>query len=333
MNKKLLVIICFIILIISILIVSLLITSSFTNNTVDNTYNLVTDISITDNLLNQADEANDIYSDIIGLSLSEEEFPKLDGSTATIPLGEALAAFMMSKDRGECKKYTKFSGTNDAYKRLVDRKADLLLVYEKPNDADEYLQHNSTEIEMVAIGKDALVFFVNAKNPINNLSYEQIVDIYSGKITNWKDVGGQDKDIAAFQRNETSGSQTLMIKLVMKGEALMPARENYISHTMSGIINAIADYDNGQFAIGYNMYYYVTEMNEDPNIKILSIDKIFANKATILGGEYPFVNDFYAAIRKNTPEQNPERLLFRWLQSTEGQALIESEGYSILSKK
>ncbi|MCL1974773.1 MAG: substrate-binding domain-containing protein [Firmicutes bacterium] len=275
---------------------------------------------------------DEAFPDVLGLELSESEFPRLDGSTSTIPLGEALAAIIMGKDREECKKYAGFSGTNESYKNLVDGKTDILVVYEMPDEAKEYVNEKSCELEIAPIGRDGLVFIVNVQNPVNNLTTQQIVDIYTGKITDWQEVGGEDAPIAAYQRNETSGSQTLMKKLVMREMPLMIPRENHIAWGMFEIINSIADYDNGQFAIGYNMYYYVEEMEKDPNIKILSVDGVFPGNDTIASGKYPFVNNFYVVIRQDAPEESPERLLYRWLQSIEGQMLIASQGYVTLRK-
>jgi phosphate transport system substrate-binding protein len=265
--------------------------------------------------------------DVSGLSISENEFPRLDGSTSTIPLGEAIAAIMTGKDRAACKQYAKFTGTNEAYINLVNGDTDILVVYEMPDEAAAYIQEKGAELEIAPIGRDALVFIVNSQNPIDSLTTQQIIDIYSGKITNWQEVGGKDEAIAAYQRNDTSGSQTLMKKLVMNETPLMLPRENFIAWGMNEIITSVATYDNSHSAIGYNVYYYVTEMKKDPNIKILAVDGVEPNNKTIAGGEYPFVNDFYTVIRKSAKKNSTERLLFDWLQSDEGQMLIDAEGY------
>ena len=291
--------------------------------------------------------SGDILLDVLGL-LSEDDFPRLDGSTATKPLGEALAALIMGKDRAACKEFADFSGTNEAYIRLADGEADLLLVYEMPSEADEYVRDQASSFEIASIGMDALIFMVSTLNPVDNLTTQQIIDIYawpeyrinyfwaphthhiSGKITNWRTVGGKDAPILAFQRNNDSGSHTLMKKLVMGETPLAPAQKHLIVYSMSEILNVIADYDNGPNSIGYNVYYYVAEMEKDPHVKILSVDGVAPGNDTIASGKYPFVNDFYAVIRATAKPDSPERLLFRWLQTVEGQLLIEAEGYVAL---
>jgi len=70
----------------------------------------------------------------------------------------------------------------------------------------EYAEECGTTFKYTQIGTEAFVFFVHKDNPIDSLTVEQIKGIYSGEITNWSEVGGDDEKIVAFQRNEGSGS-------------------------------------------------------------------------------------------------------------------------------
>ena len=92
----------------------------------------------------------------------------------------------------------------------------MLVVYEAPDSVKEELEAANVQLEQKPIGVDALVFIVNEDNPVTDLTQQQLRDIYAGKITNWKDVGGQDLDIVAFQRRSDSGSQTLFQKLLIQ---------------------------------------------------------------------------------------------------------------------
>jgi ABC-type phosphate transport system substrate-binding protein len=259
------------------------------------------------------------------LTLTESEYPRIDGSTATIPLGEATAAVLMGKDRADCAVYADFTGTDSAYHRLVNEQVDLLIVYEASRDTQRSIQH--AKFQKAAIGSDALVFLVNIKNPVDNLTVEQIRDIYAGKITNWNEVGGDNEPIAAFQRNATAGSQALMESLVMGGTPMMNPQENFLANSMGGLVSAVSSFDSGRYALGYNVYYYVTEMKKDPNIKIISVNGIEPSTETISGGKYPLTNDFYAIIRNDEPDSSPASRVFHWLQESEGQSLIKKEGY------
>jgi len=261
---------------------------------------------------------------IVEIEITNDNFPRIDGSTATIPLGEAVAAALLGLPRSEAAAYAVFSGTNEAFLRLVGGSADLLIVYDPPQDTlDEY----GEELNIVPIGCDALVFLVNAANPVSNLTSEQILDIYTGKITNWSEIGGEDGEILPYQRNETSGSQAWFRRLVAGERELAPAPAGLIYSDMSGLLAAIAAYDNGPYAVGYNMYYYVTQMKNDSNIKILTVEGIAPSDETIASGRYPYVGQFYTVIRKDTASDTAAYAIFNWLQTAEAAALMKSEGY------
>ena len=97
----------------------------------------------------------------------------------------------------------------------------LIIAYEAPESVKEELKADGDPLEQKAIGRDALVFIVNEDNPVQSLTRQQLKDIYAGTITNWKDVGGKDQEIIAFQRRADSGSQTLFQKLLIQGGPLM----------------------------------------------------------------------------------------------------------------
>ena len=98
--------------------------------------------------------------------------------------------------------------------------------------------------------------------------------IFSGQITNWKEVGGEDLDIIPFQRNSEAGSQTLMEKLVMDGLEMMDAPEAWVPDSMMGLLEAVREYDNSPSAIGYTVYYYANDMEMAKGLKVLTIQAL-----------------------------------------------------------
>jgi len=258
-------------------------------------------------------------------AFTQENMPRIDGSTATIPLISAVRSVLLGIEREDD---VTVSGTDNAYVNLIDGKTDVLLVYSPSPDTLDYADGQGVKLEMAPIGKDALVFLVNSKNPVQSLTDEQIVGIYSGKITNWKDVGGKDAEIRAYQRQLLSGSQTMMNKLVMKGTPMAEAPAGYVIGEMGGLVDAVATFDGAEYSIGYNVYYYVSRMKLDDNIRLLSVGEVAPSTDSISSGDYPYVSDFYAVIRSDAPEGSPQRILFNWIQTADGQALVRSEGYA-----
>ena len=312
--------------------ITMIVETTETTETTDSaeTENIALDTSlfITTELL-MPSKSTEVLSPFVinGFTFTEENFPRIDGSTATIPLIEAVTSLLLGKPRWTIE--TLVSKTSSAYHSLSSEHADILFVYDVGDETRRSI--NADEIfETVPIGRDALVFLVNRDNPLDNLTTEQVQKIFTGEYTNWSELSGSDEIIRAYQRDDGSGSQALMDKLVMPGlEMADPASIPVISG-MGGLVEAVADYSGAPSGIGYNVYFYVTEMRGNDYIKILSIDGVMPSYDTILSGEYPHISEFYSIIRKSEPDDSPARILHEWIQSEEGQNLIASENYVAL---
>ena len=263
---------------------------------------------------------------------TKENYPRMGGSLANLPLGEAVTATLLDISREEANSMVTFEGsTTDNYKWLADGRFDIILAYEMGDEAKEYLEEKNVELEMTPIGTDALVFICSLENKLDSLTDEQIRQIYKGNVTNWKDVGGEDHPIIAYQRNKDSGSQTLFDKIIDLGDELMEAPSDIRIGSMIGLLEAVADYDNSKDALGYTVYYYLTNMEADKltTSKLLSVDGVAPTNETIAEGKYPYVNDFYVVIRKDAPEYSPERILYNWICSEQGKELARRENYVV----
>lgn len=259
---------------------------------------------------------------------TRDNFPRLDGSTATVPLGQAVAAVLLGESRESVNDLTQFNKTSRAYYNLVDGNADLLIVAEGGEDSYSYRDEHNKTWRMEPIAAETLVFFVNADNPVDGLTLDQVRDIYSGKITNWKEVGGSDAPIQAYQRPAGGGSQAIMDKEIMQGLPMMePANTDYVVSSMEGIISAVRSWDDRPDALGYTVYYYATDMGMADGLKLLTIDGVAPNDDTIRSGAYPIHTYYYAVMDAETPADSPTAILFDWLLSQEGQNLISSQGY------
>jgi ABC-type phosphate transport system substrate-binding protein len=262
-----------------------------------------------------------------------DDYPIVDGSTATLPLSYKLMQAVTGCTEDVAEAAIAHSKTTESFYSLVDNRADLLLVYEPSQDAYDYAKQSGVKLLMKPIGRDALVFLINPANPLSSLTHDQLVDIYTGKAVNWKDVGGEDLPIVAYQRIENSGSQVMMEKQVMKGTAMMDAPKELRTDEMAELIDEVASYVDAPSAIGYSVYYYVHNMYSSSNIKLLQVGGIAPDNASIASGDYPFTQDFYAVIRQDAPKNSPQRKLYDWLTTDEGQALITDAGYVAVTGK
>lgn len=260
-------------------------------------------------------------------SFTRDDLPRLDGSTSTVPLALAVCAEVLGESREEVQDLVRFNKTTTAYFNLLEGNADLLIVGEANDEVMARKKELNFEWEKQPFATDAFVFVVNEDNPVDSITVEQARDIYSGKITNWKELGGEDRPITALQRNEGAGSQTLMEKLVMQGTPMVEAPTEYIVTTMGQLMEAVKSFDGSPGAIGYSVYYYAEEMKMAQGLKLLKLEGVEPNPDTIRSETYPLVNPKYVVIPAGEPKGAPNKVLFDWLLSEDGQTLIAKEGY------
>lgn len=259
---------------------------------------------------------------------TRENFPKLDGSTSTVPLAQAIASVLLGETREETSDLFDFSKTTRSYRMLMENEGDgvdLLIAAEPPEVIWQEKDEQNFQWQMEPFAIDALVFVVNADNPVDSLTTQQIQKIYTGEITKWSQVGGDDLPIIPFQRNEEAGSQTAMNKLVMKDLPMMDAPSDYVRGEMGELVQAVAAYDDSPSAIGYTMYYYANDMKMADGLKILAVDGVVPGVDTIRSGNYPFLNNYYVVCGEHPAEAT--QVLYDWILSDEGQKLVAHEGY------
>lgn len=258
---------------------------------------------------------------------TKENYPKVDASLAIHPLVDSIAANFLGVDEEDLDyKYTK-TRTSDVYKNLVDGKADVIFAAE-PSQADyDYAKQKGVELDVVPATSSAFVFIVNTKNKVDNLTLDEIVKIYKGEITNWKEVGGDDEEIIPYQRPNGSGSQTAMISLVMKNANFMTAPKMKIEGEMGGLVDAIAEYDNAKSAIGYSYFYYINTMYKRDTIKMLGVNGVKPTIQTIKDGTYPIYTHGYIVTKKGTEEGSNAKKWVENVLSNRGSKIIQDAGY------
>ncbi len=261
------------------------------------------------------------------LTLSLDEWPIVDGATAFLPYYTGMAALVLGMPEEEAKQYVLCSTTDYAYPNLVNGDADIIFCL-LPSDAQvEEAQNSGVTFETEPVLNEAFVFFVNQSNPVDDITVQQLHDIYAGKITNWKELGGNDEPIVAYQRSEGSGSQTgLYLHVIPEDEVMEPPTEQRIGD-MGGIVDAVASYDNASGALGYSYNYFVVNQHYDEQIKLLKVNGVYPGNDTIASGEYPMISQACAVFRSDEPEDSAVRKIAAWCRSEEGQQLAKEKNY------
>lgn len=255
-----------------------------------------------------------------------EKLPILDGAAAVFPVYSAFVNETYPNTTKLNDGVFEYNNTVRGYSLLAQKKTDIFFGGYPSEEQIDFARENNTEFVYTEIAKEAFVFFVHKDNPVENLTQEQVKKIYSGEITNWKEVGGNDEDIVAFQRNEGSGSQS-MLKRFMADTPIMEAPTEQVNEFMVGIIDKVSDYKNKTNSIGFSFRYYMEEIIKNPNVKILKIDGIEPNIENIREEKYPITGPLYAVTYKDNNNENVQKLL-DWILSKEGQEIIEKTGYA-----
>ena len=254
-----------------------------------------------------------------------ENLPRIDGAAALFPVYSAFVNAVYPSTTTLHDGTFEYNNTPDGYRLLAEKETDIFIGVYPSDEQKEYAEENQTIFKYTPIGTEAFVFFVHKDNPVTNLTTGQIKDIYSGKITNWKDVGGKNEKIAAFQRNEGSGSQS-MLKRFMGDTPIMDAPTEMVNDLMAGIIEQVADYKSKTNSIGFSFRYYVEGIIKNPDIKMISIDGIAPTSENIRNGSYPVLTPIYAVTYEGNQNSNVDKLL-EWILSDEGQHIINETGY------
>lgn len=236
------------------------------------------------------------------LTLSEENYPRTNGSTSAEPLGVWIACRVLgrrcdwpkwnfrerhlrfSRDNNESVNLfdlfgssrekshdvcVSHDGTHDGYVKLINGDADLIYECRRPSDDEkELMREKGVELDIRSIALDAFVFLRNSGNPVESLTLDQVREIFTPgkdsktKIWNWKQVGGLDEKIQQFTRNRNSGSQETMESLVMKGQSTVSGGP-MVGMTMGGPFNRLF---GDRAGIGYTFFYYHRYMAPSPRL-------------------------------------------------------------------
>ncbi|MBQ5950893.1 MAG: substrate-binding domain-containing protein [Lachnospiraceae bacterium] len=262
-----------------------------------------------------------------------DALPRMDGATALYPIYAAFAKAVypekILQEDNYPDKVLSCTQTNGAYVAIVKGDADIIFAAEPSQEQKDDAAAAGVELVYTPIGREAFVFFVNARNPIEGITVKDIRGIYSGQITKWSELGVSGLgNIRAFQRRAGSGSQSALIRLMGDTPLMEPKEASEVIDAMGGIIDRVSDYKNYKNSIGYSFRFYSTEMVKNNQIRLLPVEGVEPTEANISNGTYPIASHFYAVTRSDASEET--KRLLEWICGPEGQELIRRTGYTPL---
>jgi phosphate transport system substrate-binding protein len=243
------------------------------------------------------------------------------GSDTMVVLGQRWAEEYMKKHTETTIQVTG-GGSGTGISALINGTTDVCEASRSMKDAEKKQvaeKAGGPPVEIV-VAKDGLSVYINAKNPINELTMEQLKSIYTGKVTNWKDVGGLDGKIIPYSRENSSGTYVFFKEHVLANADYTP-RAQAMPGT-AAVVNAVA---RDASSIGYGGAAY------SKGIKVIKIKKdvkapgIAPSEATIKDGSYPLSRPLFFYLRPGFAA--PIKAFTDWVLSPEGQGIVVKVGY------
>jgi len=250
-------------------------------------------------------------------ALGEEAQVVMEGSTTVGPIAKAFAEYYMENHKDVNVKVGE-SGSGNGAKALLNGACDIATMsrFMKDNEFKAAVANGVTPVAHV-VAMDGLPVLVHPSNPVKGLTIEQIRDIYMGKITNWKDVGGPDKEIVVVSRDTNSGTYETFETLVMNKEEIAKSVE-YVGS--NGAVRQRVQ--KTPTAIGYAGLGFV-----DRTVKALEVNGVYPSKATVVSGRYPISRPLYMFTNGYPKLGSHVHALVTLHQTKKGQEIIDAIGF------
>jgi phosphate transport system substrate-binding protein len=240
----------------------------------------------------------------------------VDGSTTVGPIAKAFAEYYMGKHQGVNITVSE-SGSGNGAKSLINAACDVATMSRPMKNSEKKAAQDAgvLAIEHV-VALDGLSIIVHPGNSIANLTIAQIRDIYTGAISNWKELGGQDQKIVVISRDTNSGTYESFNELVMKGAKLKGGAE-YVGS--GGAIRQRVM--STPAAIGYVGLAF-TE-----GVKIVTVNGVVPSAETVIAGTYPIARPLYMYTNGRTKEGTALDAYVNLNKTPEGKKIIEDTGF------
>jgi phosphate transport system substrate-binding protein len=239
----------------------------------------------------------------------------IKGSTTVLPIAQKAAEDFM-KINAHINISVSGGGSGNGIKAIIDGTTDIA-------DASRFIKDKEVKLAMEKgvlpvphrVALDCVVPVVHPSNSLGDISNDRLKDIYIGKITNWKELGGDDKPIVVISRDTSSGTYEVWHEKVLKKERVTP--KALLQASNGAVAQAVA---KNKYAIGYIGIGYI---NKD--VKPLTVDGIEATPTTALNGSFPVSRALF--MFTNGWPKGDVMSFINFVVSPSGQKIVKEEGY------
>ena len=225
---------------------------------------------------------------------------RIEAASAFYPFTTELVEIIY--DENYSRDLTKLVSTTKAYEDILSNKADIIVATKPSEEQEEMIKNSNINLKFETIYLEPLAILVNKENNIENVSIDEIHDIYFGNDLNWN----------TYQLEKNNGSQTCFESIVKDNKL---GNNHFEIDTMNKIVDRIAKDKNG---IGYAFYSYCFKMYTNDNIKVVRV-----NDKDIKDKDYPLLFEVYLIYREDNNNKNVSRIV-NWIKTEEGQKVINN---------
>ena len=245
----------------------------------------------------------------------------INGSTTVLPIIQKAAEDYMGANPN-VEIALSGGGSGNGMKALIDGLATIAMSSRDIKSSErELAATKGVSPVCTPVAVDALVPVVHPNNKVADLSIEQLRDIFTGEIRNWKELGGADAKIVVISRDTSSGTYETWESLVMKNAKVMP--QALLQASNGAVVQAVSSNRN---AIGYIGIGYLT-----PSLKALSIDKLSATPETALNRQWPLARELYL-FTNGQPSGTAGAFITYMLDPRKGQKSVQAARFVPLKK-
>ena len=231
----------------------------------------------------------------------------MNGSTSMEKVIKAVNGAFMEKNKGVTVNLN-LTGSGTGIQEASEGKCDI------GNSSRKLKDEEAEKLDATVVGLDGIALVVNPANKLEDITLQDLAKVYSGEITNWKELGGDDKSIVVIGREDGSGTRDGFESIVMGDKEPKYAQE---LESTGSVINAVATTDG---AIGY-----ASLANVDETVKALKIGGVEATEENVKSGAYEVQRPFICATLKGSDNKLVKAYL-DFILSEEGQALVLAQG-------
>ncbi|OHE58749.1 MAG: phosphate ABC transporter substrate-binding protein [Thermodesulfovibrio sp. RBG_19FT_COMBO_42_12] len=250
---------------------------------------------------------------LIGFSYAENL--RIDGSTTVLPIAQKTAEVFMKK-YPDIKVYVSGSGSGTGIKALIDGTTDIATSSREAKDKEKSTaKKKGVSLTDHKVALDGIVPVVHLSMKINNITTEQLRDIYTGKIKSWKELGGPNRPISVVSRDTSSGTYEVWEEKILKGDRVRPDALLVASNGQT--VQTVAQ---NKFAIGYIGIGYI-----DKTVKVLNVNGKKATAGSIRDGSWPVARPLF--MYTNGKPSGVIAKFLDFMLSKEGQKVVNEVKY------